>query len=172
MQPSRTTCVQCSLFTNNNNKNSIVSLHRDLVKDGMLLYRHSARCAKAMHLFLTCNPAYWAFVPMLKQRADDENGSFVMPSTIPMDPTSLSTSNRLQRSDHATGMCMTDLPPLPNTDYTFSLRQCAEQFLLFRPETKRILYNANLDLYDASIVAVRQYSFHFSNICCHILLES
>jgi hypothetical protein len=129
---------------------------RDLVKDGMLLYRHSARCTKAMQLFLNCHPAYWTFVPMPKDRADDENRSFVMPSTIPLDPTSLSNSSQVQRSDHDAGMCMTDLPPLPNTNYTFSSRQSAEQFISFRHHSKHMLYNNNLDLYNASIVAVRE----------------
>lgn len=34
-----------------------------LVKDGMKLYQHSARCPSALQWFLDENPDYWSFIP-------------------------------------------------------------------------------------------------------------
>ena len=61
----------------------IVCHDRDLVKDGMLLYRHSARCFMAMQWFLDCNPHYWPFVPMTKAQAQIDNEVYVFPTSHP-----------------------------------------------------------------------------------------
>ena len=120
----------------------------------MLLYKHFARCPTAIQLFLDCNPHYWSFVPMLKQDAQQENHSYRRPSSIPIDPTSTTNANRHIRSDHETGLCMTDLPPLPSNDYTFSNRQCVEQFQYFQNKRDYQWPNFHLDLYNAKIIAV------------------
>ena len=129
---------------------------RDLIKDGMLLYRHSARCSKAMQWFLDCNPTFWNFVPMVKEKAHQDNQSYVLPSSIPLDPTSTIVTKQNERSDSETGLSLIDLPPLPSDDYTFSTRQCAQQFALFKEMKNRLQPNNDLDLYNASIVAVRK----------------
>jgi len=129
--------------------------NRDLTKDGMLLYRHSARCSIAMQWFLNCNPDYyWCFVPMTKEQAEIENKFYVLPLSIPTDPTSPVITGRYRRSDLAAGTFMTNLPPLPSNYYTFSTRQCAEQFQIFKNERNLLMPNNNLDLYNAAIVAV------------------
>jgi hypothetical protein len=124
----------------------------------MLLYRHSARCPKVMHMFMQRNPHFWPFVPMRHDDAMQDNSSFVLPASIPNDPTSPIPSQCHRRSDHDVGTCMIELPPLPNSNYTFSLRQCAQQFQLFRDEQNPLKANMDLDLYNASIVAVRMLS--------------
>jgi hypothetical protein len=45
--------------------------NRSLVKDGMVLYQHSAHCSSAMQWFLDENPDYWPFVPV--EDNDDPN---------------------------------------------------------------------------------------------------
>lgn len=120
----------------------------------MLLYRHSARCPAAMQLFLDCNPHYWSFVPMLQQDAQQENRYYSLPASIPIDPTSSVSSSVHLRSDHDAGSCMTDLPPLPSNEYTFSSRQCVEQFQYFQNKRDYRWPNFNLDLYNAKIIAV------------------
>ena len=135
-------------------------LIRDLVKDGMLLYRHSARCSVAMQWFLDCNPQYWSFVPITKEEARVDNEIYVRPSAIPTDPTSSEITRPRTRSDLEAGTCLTDLPPIPSDDYTFSTRQCAEQFEILKNEQNRLLANNDLDLYNGTIVAVcKWFSF-------------
>lgn len=133
------------------------SFSRDLVKDGMLLYRHSARCSVAMQWFLDCNPHYWPFVPITKEQARIDNESYVLPSSIPTDPTSTNITAPYIRSDLEAGTCLTDLPPFSSNDYTFSTRQCAEQFQIFKNERNLLLPNNDLDLYNATIIAVCKY---------------
>ncbi|CAF1029997.1 unnamed protein product [Adineta ricciae] len=125
-----------------------------LVKDDMLLYRHSARCPVAMQLFLQCNPQYWPLIPMLAPDAQYDNRSYKLPVSIPSDPTSPIVTNTHTRSDQEAGCCMTDLPPFPSKTYTFSTRQCAHQFEYFKNKQDYILPDFNLDLYQAAIVAV------------------
>ncbi len=127
---------------------------RALVKDDMLLYKHSARCPAAIQLFLDCNPQYWSFIPMLQNEAQDDNQFYQLPNSIPMDPSSLFITSADLRSDNEAGCCMTDLPPLPSNKYTFSTRQCAQQFLYFKNKQDYRWPNFNLDLYNATILAV------------------
>ena len=133
---------------------------RDLVKDGMLLYRHSARCSVAMQWFLNCNPHYWPFVPSTKERAQRDNQVYIVPLSIPTDPTSSLVTQPNRRSDAEAGTCLTDLPPFPSDDYTFSTRQCAEQFGIFKDKRNQLLPNTDLDLYNATMIAVRKSCFH------------
>lgn len=120
----------------------------------MLLYRHSARCPVAMRWFLNCNPQFWPFVPTEKERAEADNATYIMPSSIPTDPTSPMVTESNRRSDFEAGTCLNDLPPLPSDDYTFSMRQCVEQFEIFKDEDNQLLPNNDLDLYNATIIAV------------------
>jgi hypothetical protein len=130
--------------------------NRDLVKDGMLLYRHSARCPIAMQWFLDGNPHFWPFVPMTHEQAKIGNENYVVPTTVPMDPTSPFVTKSDTRSDLDAGLFLTDLPPLPSDKYTFSTRQCVEQFQMFKNQRNRLLVNPHLDLYNATIIAVRK----------------
>lgn len=123
----------------------------------MLLYRHSARCPAAMQWFLNCNPHFWPFVPLEKTRAHMDNAIYVMPSSIPADPTSPMVTESNRRSDLEAGTCLNDLPDLPSDDYTFSTRQCAEQFKIFKNKDNQLLPNNDLDLYNATIVAVCKF---------------
>ena len=120
----------------------------------MLLYKHSARCPKAIQMFLDLNPRYWPLIPMPIREAQQENQSYVLPPSIPEDPTSHVITSIHTRSDHITGSCMVDLPPFPSNQYTFSTRQCAEQFRFFKTKEDLQMPNYNLDLYNATIVAV------------------
>ena len=124
------------------------------MKDDMLLYKHSARCPAAIQLFLDCNPHYWCFTPMPQQDAQRENQGYELPTSIPADPSSLSVTSAQTRSDHEAGCCMTDLPPFPSNQYTFSTGQCAQQFRYFKMKQDYHLPNGNLDLYNAVIIAV------------------
>ena len=128
----------------------------------MLLYRHSVRCSIAMQWFLDCNPYYWCFVPITKEQAEFDNQFYVLPTSIPADPTSPISTEHYLRSDLEAGLFLTDLPPLPSTIYTFSTRQCAEQFELFKNKRNLLKPNNNLDLYNAAIVAVCKLYIFFS----------
>lgn len=125
----------------------------------MQLYRHSARCPIVIQWFLNMNPKFWSFVPMLKLDADKDNLQYVLPEYIPHDPSSPISNQCHQRSDQDAGICMVNLPPLPNENYTFSNRQCAEQFELFRNMNETFTYNIDLDLYNACIIAVCMFHF-------------
>lgn len=124
------------------------------MKDAMLLYRHSARCPIAMQSFLDCNPQFWSFVPLTFEEAQLDNANYQMDPSLPIDPVSTTTDNDQLRSDFEAGIFLTDLPALPSKNYTFSNRQCAEQFRLFKNKQNRLLINADLNLYHATIVAV------------------
>jgi hypothetical protein len=132
----------------------VVFTYRTLVKDRMLLYRHSARCPKAIQIFLDLNPHYWPLIPMPIHEAQRENQSYILSPTIPEDPTSHVITSIHTRSDHMSGSCMVDLPPFPSNQYTFSTRQCVEQFQFFKIKEDLRMPNCNLDLYNATIVAV------------------
>ena len=122
----------------------------------MLLYRHSARCPKAVQWFLDCNPVFWPFVPLHREEADEDNAHYQLPASVPMDPTSPLITAPQTRSDLEAGTYMSNLPPLPDHRYTFSTRQCVEQFQLLKDERNRFEPNLHLDLYNATIVAVCQ----------------
>ncbi|CAF1515766.1 unnamed protein product [Adineta steineri] len=128
--------------------------HETLVKDGMLLYKHSARCSHAIQLFLDCNPQYWPLIPMTKEEAQIENQSYHLPPDESLDLSSHCGTSIHTRSDHASGSCMIALPSFPSDQYIFSLRQCAEQYQFFKNKQDLRTPNFDLDLYDASIIAV------------------
>jgi hypothetical protein len=120
----------------------------------MLLYKHSARCPSAIQMFLDCNPRYWRFVPMTKDEAQSQNESYILPDSIPIDPTSHVVPNEYTRSDFEVGNCMNNLPLLPSENYTFSTRQCGKQFQAFKDKRDLLMPNFDLDLYNATIIAV------------------
>ena len=139
----------------------------------MLLYKHSARCPIAVQMFLNCNPQYWSLVPMLKTEAEQDNQYFhSLPDSIPEDPTSHFISSPDVRSDHEAGTAMNDLPPFPSDQYTFSNRQCMEQFQFFK--TKQDLYkpNAHLDLYQATIIVLRMFQLIFNTYILYFHLNN
>ena len=125
----------------------------------MLLYKHSARCPAAMQLFLDCNSQYWPFIPMLEQDAQKDNQLYQLPPSIPPDPSSPLMTSSHTRTDHEAGCSMTNLPPLPSRQYTFSTRQSAQQFLYFKNRQDYYWPNFNLNLYRAAIIALCKYSY-------------
>ncbi len=125
----------------------------------MLLYKHSARCPSAIQMFLDCNPQYWCFVPMPKIEAQTQNlASDSLPSDyIVLGPTSTFVSNRHHTSgDQEASSYMNNLPPLPSENYTFSTYQRTKQFQAFKDKRDHLIPNFHLDLYNATIIAVRK----------------
>ncbi|CAF1557995.1 unnamed protein product, partial [Adineta steineri] len=90
------------------------------IADNMLLYKHSARCSYAIQMFLDCNPQYWCFVPMSTMEAETQN--------LRSDLSSVCTAF----DDKEASAYMTDLPPLPSGNYTFSAHQRSKQIQLLK----------------------------------------
>ncbi|CAF2184309.1 unnamed protein product [Rotaria magnacalcarata] len=99
-------------------------------KDHMKLYQHSARCPVAMQIFLYANPHYWQFVPMLSEELD-WNLRSIEDCRIYVDAI-----------------------PKPLIGYTFSNRQIALQMYYMHKKRDKVLPNYDIDLYNATIVAV------------------
>lgn len=148
-------------------------IFRTLVKDGMLLYRHAARCPSAMQNFINCNPIYQRFVPVTTNEALRQSRSYILPSSLvifdSVNPTSIGSRDRraipgtvTTRSDEAVRSCMRRLPPIP-TGYTFSVRQRVEQFQYFKDKLDmKAKQDENIDLFTAAIIAVCKYeNFNF-----------
>ena len=93
---------------------------------------------------------------MCREEADKDNAHYQLPASVPSDPTSPLTTAPGTRSDLDAGTYMSNLPALPDHRYTFSTRQCVEQFQLMKDTRNRFEPNPNLDLYNATIVAVCQ----------------
>ena len=104
--------------------------YRTLVKDAMLLYRHSARCPAAMQMFLDVNPRYWPFVPMTIDLANEQD--------------------RIQPIN----LTRTIIVPPPPHGYRFSQQQQQAQLRYFQDKQDLLMPEPCLDLYNATIVAV------------------
>lgn len=134
----------------------------------MILYKHVARCPSPMQVFLNFNPIYWRFVPMLVHEAEQQNRSYILPSSVilldPNIPNSIGSKNRQAipatadtRSDEAVRSCIRNLPPVPH-GYTYSILQRAEQFLYFKDKLDMVTkQDDSIDLFNISIIAVRKF---------------
>lgn len=132
------------------------------------LYEHLARCSSALQLFLKYNPNYWAFVPMSIIDADDCDDTYL--HTVRNRMASTVSENEIQLQ-----MFVDDLPPAPH-GYRFSQQQHAQQIRFFRREYHRRLPRIEVNLFEATILAVCMYlsAIFMTNICfflqCHRML--
>lgn len=140
-----------------------------LRKDRMKLYQHSAHCPVAMQIFLDANPHYWRFMPMLIEDARK-------PEQQSSSLEGLSNQRDQQlRSKEDCFVCMEAIPK-PPSGYTFSNRQFLLQAQYFHNKRDQIMPNPNIDLYNATIVAVCKYAlfvcylFHISSHTTIILV--
>ncbi|CAF1431374.1 unnamed protein product [Adineta steineri] len=126
-----------------------------LTADNQLLYKHSARCSYAIQMFLDCNPQYWCFVPMSTMEAETQNLTSDLSSVCTAFDLSLTFPTNIHSyHDQEAGAYMTDLPPLPSENYTFSIHQRSKQIQLLKDKRECLKPNLHLDLYNATIIAV------------------
>lgn len=113
----------------------------------MKLYQHSARCTAAMQIFLDANPQYWRFVPMTFEEAERPEQKSIERLVISDE---LSWSLRSKEDCQA----YVEAVPKPSTELIFSNRQILLQTQYFHRKQDQTLPNQDIDLYNASIVAV------------------
>ncbi|CAF3677382.1 unnamed protein product [Rotaria sp. Silwood1] len=118
-----------------------------IAKDRMKLYQHSARCPVAMQIFLDANPQYWRFVPMTLEESQRPEQQSIEQPVISDEP------NWTLRSKGDCRVCV-EAVPKPLNGYTFSNRQIMLQTQYFHKLRDKTLPNQDIDLYNASIVAV------------------
>lgn len=116
-----------------------------LRKDRMRLYQHSARCSVAMQIFLDANPHYWRFVPMPLEETERPEQNSLLPN---------SADTQFRTPDECS--LYVQSVPKPPTGYTFSNRQICLQTKYFQQKRDLMLPNHEIDLYNASIVAIRK----------------
>lgn len=116
----------------------------------MKLYRHSIDCYCSMKRFLEANPAYWAFVPMLKEQVDDFDRQFSM-ATL----TTITSDNNvsLKRSHNECEACILSIPK-PPIGYGFTKQQRRKQYEFFYHKSDLTGPDVETDLYEASILSV------------------
>lgn len=120
----------------------------------MRLYQHSVRCPRTMQIFLDANPQYWRFIPMSSEEAQKPEQVFFQPYEM-FDEVSWS-----RRSRHDTLQCVHNVPKPPR-GYMFSKRQIDQQTEYFHQLLDKKMPNPDVDLYDATMVAVRK-SFYYA----------
>ena len=123
----------------------------------MLLYRHSTRCSMAMQWFLDCNPHFWQFVPMVNERARAENELDRLHPALAATSVATPVPVVHLRSNTEASAYLADMPPLPSSSYVFSNGQCARQVQTFKDRRNTLPFCKDLDLYNATIIAVCQY---------------
>jgi hypothetical protein len=113
----------------------------------MKLYQHSARCPVAMQIFLDANQQYWRFVPMTLEESQQPNQETIQRPII---------SDEIGSNIRSIEQCLAFVTtvPRPPTGYTFSNRQIVLQTKYFHKTRDRDLPNEDIDLYNATIVAV------------------
>lgn len=122
----------------------------------MRLYQHSTHCPIAMQIFLDANPQYWRFVPMPIEEAEK-------PEQISVQPYEMSHEmSPGVRTKHDCLDCVQSIPKPPR-GYTFSKRQILLQTQYLHTIRDNNLPNLDIDLYDATIVAVCKYYFKINN---------
>ena len=102
---------------------------------------------EAMQIFLDANPQYWRFIPM----AVDES---IAPEQSIIHRPVLSDEINMQYRTKQDAVACTDAIPRPPTNYVFSNRQLVLQTQYFHQNRDKTLPNMNIDLYQATIVAV------------------
>ena len=120
---------------------------RTLRKDRMRLYQHSVRCPIAMQIFLDANPQYWRFVPMSIEESQRSEQQSIQHSLVWND------NDTNLRTKEECSACLEAVPE-PPMGYTFSNRQILLQTQYFQKKRDQNLPNQDIDLYNASIVAV------------------
>jgi len=121
----------------------------------MWLYQHTARCPVAVQLFLDANPDYWCLVPMTNDEAEARVNTIVPPS-YRRAHSQLTQTTRLK----ADAKYLADNLPDPPESFTFTERQKFGQMCFFyemKDQLSSPSLNTNVDLYNASIVAVCMY---------------
>ncbi|CAF4165362.1 unnamed protein product, partial [Rotaria sordida] len=116
-------------------------------KHRMKLYQHSARCPVAMQFFLDANPQYWRFVPMTLEESTRPEQQMVTPYTFSEE------FSWTIRSKEDTKVYV-DAVPKPPKGLTFFNRQIMLQTRYFHKTRDKTLPNQDIDLYDATILAV------------------
>ena len=122
-------------------------------KDHMKLYQYSVRCPTAMQIFLDANPQYWRFVPMAIEESETSEQQ-----SIPRLTFSEELHWNLRAKEDLT--IYVEAVPKPPLGYTFSNRQIALQMFYFHKKRDRTLPNQDIDLYNATIVAVCKFNFN------------
>lgn len=118
-----------------------------LRKDRMKLYQHSARCPVTMQIFLDANPQYWRFVPMPMEES-------MQPEECQIQRPVLSDEvNRQYRTKEDALACI-EAVPKPPSGYAFSNRQLVLQTKFFYQKRDQQGPSMDIDLYQATIVAV------------------
>ena len=120
---------------------------RMLRKDRMKLYQHSAHCPAAMQIFLDANPQYWRFVPMSLEEAQQPEQHSIPHVSLWNQP----DSNFRSKEDCF--RCVEAVPKVPS-GYTFSNRQILLQTQYFHKKQDQTLPGHEIDLYNATVVAV------------------
>ena len=118
----------------------------------MKLYQHSVRCPVAMQIFLDANPQYWRFVPMTLEEAQRPEQQTIQAGIL---------ADELDWHLRTKEECIKyvqSVPRAPN-GYTFSNRQILLQSQYFHKKRDKDLPNQDIDLYNATIVAVRKSYF-------------
>lgn len=113
----------------------------------MRLYQHSVRCPVAMQIFLDANPQYWRFIPMTLEESESPLQQNIQRPIL---------SDELDwnlRSKEDSIACI-EAVPRPPTGFTFSNRQILLQTQYFHKKRDKNLPNLDIDLYNATIVAV------------------
>lgn len=113
----------------------------------MRLYQHSVRCPVAMQIFLDANPQYWRFVPMTLMEADTPEQQSIE------EPILYNEFDCNRRSEGDTLLYVASVPKPPQ-GYVFSKRQLILQTEYFHHLRDKNLPNQNIDLYNATVVAV------------------
>jgi len=103
-----------------------------------------------MQIFLDANPRYWRFVPMSMEEAQTPEQQHIQ------RPQFAEELNWNLRSKEDSLKCINAVPKPPSA-YTFSNRQILLQTTYFHKKQDQILPNQDLDLYNATIVAVCKF---------------
>ncbi|CAF1484015.1 unnamed protein product [Rotaria sordida] len=142
----------------------------------MRLYQHSARCPKALRLFLDYNPQYWCFIPLLVDEAGAENEAYVQertPCSTSFNEAAAAAATTTTRTTNAelnvvldmvcrmhrnrkVASCLQQVPLAP-AKYVFSYDQREEQCLFFEQflasDVDQLPYSV-VDLYKVAVIAV------------------
>lgn len=113
----------------------------------MKLYQHIARCPVAIQIFLDANPQYWSFIPMTLEESERSEQKLI---EHPILFDELDSNRRLKRETQL----YVESVPKPPKGYVFSNQQIAVQTEYFHHKKDKILPNFDIDLYNATTVAV------------------
>ena len=102
-----------------------------------------------MQIFLDANPQYWSFTPMTVEESQQPEQQSIRHS--------IEFSDQLDWNVRSKEDCGRYVEAVPKpTGYTFSNRQILLQPQYFHRKQDTNLPNQDIDLYDATIVAVRK----------------